>query len=136
MHRLGGSGQTQDALRRREDGVAAARGCSGEKGQAQRPRLLTQTPPEPSRQPQPGLREADSVNSSGEEPGLRHSGRGHRPLEGTEPGHVPAGAGGQGLRSYSKRAAGAHRTTLFPYGLGTRGASTVREAGVASRGAV
>ena len=52
MHRLGGSGQTQDALRRREDGVAAARGCSGEKGAGPEAELLTQTPPRsPSRQP-------------------------------------------------------------------------------------
>ena len=77
------------------------------------------------------------VNSSGEEPGLRRTGRGHRPLEGTERATFRCWGWGSGSsRSYSKRAAGAHRRTLFPYWPGHQKASTHQGGWVASRGAV
>lgn len=79
------------------------RGCSGEKGTGPEAKLLTQAPPRsPSRQPLV-CGKLNPVNSSGEEPGLRYTGPGHRLLEGTEQATVRCWGWGSGSsRSYSK----------------------------------
>ena len=94
------------------------RGCSGEKGTGPETKLLTQTRPAKPLQaaPSPVCGKLNPVNSSGEEPGLRHTGPGHRLLEGTEQATVQCWGWGSGSsRSYSKQAAGAHGRTPFPY---------------------
>ena len=61
MHRLGGSGQIQDALHRREDGVAAAERLLRGEGDRPRDQAAHSDPPReaPPGSPQPGLREAE-----------------------------------------------------------------------------
>ena len=132
MHRLGGSGQTQDALHRREDGVAAAERLLWGEGNRPGGQAAHSGAPAKPLQAAPSLvcGKLNPVNSSGEEPGLRSTGPGHRLLEGTEQATVRCWGWGSGSsRSYSKRQPVLTGEPPSHTDPGTRGPAHVGEAG-------